>query len=226
MVVAADLREESLTHYSSERSITLAADVVAPSTGQTLVEKALSFGTERVDVLFNNAGIALFKPAEEYTDTEWSRVIDVNLNGAWFVASAVGRQMIAQRGGAILNTASGAGLAGISNGVAYVASKHGLVGMTRALAVEWGRFGIRVNALAPGFTSTEMSEVFRVQSPDAYAARARRVPLGRSGQVEEQAAMALFLNSEEASYVSGLIAAVDGGTHALSAGYLPPALGE
>lgn len=224
-VIANDLDVSALQARPDERLVAVAGDVTDPATGEVLAAAALDVGTGRVDALFNNAGITLFKPAEEYGIEEWDRVIAVNLSACWYVASAVGKVMIGQRRGAILNTASGAGLAGIANGVAYVASKHGVVGLTRALATDWGRFGIRVNALAPGFTMTAMSEVFRQQSPEAYAARASRVPLHRAGEVAEQAAMALFLNSDESSYTSGLIAVVDGGTHALSAGYKPPAPG-
>jgi NAD(P)-dependent dehydrogenase (short-subunit alcohol dehydrogenase family) len=226
-VVANDVRESALEGLDAEFLATAVGDVSDPATADRLTESALAFGTGRIDALFNNAAMVLYKRAQDYTVEEWLRVMDVNLNSCFFVASAVGRIMIEQRSGAILNTASGAGLAGITDNIAYVASKHGVVGLTRALAVDWGPYGVRVNALAPGFTMTRMTEQFREQSPDLYSARAAKVPLeGRAGQVDEQAAVALFLNSPEASYVSGLIAAVDGGTHALSAGYAPRQLGE
>ncbi|GAA1931001.1 glucose 1-dehydrogenase [Microbacterium aoyamense] len=221
-VVAGDLDTSRLDRLRHPNLISLPGDVTDPTTADALVSAALDIGTGRIDALFNNAGIALFAPAEELENAQWDRVIAVNLSACWYVASAVGRVMIAQRGGAILNTASGAGLAAVTDGLAYVASKHGVVGLTRSLAVDWGRYGIRVNALAPGFTSTGMTESFREQAPDLYAARASRVPLGgRAGTIDEQVAMALFLNSDEASYTTGLIAVVDGGTHALSAGYSP-----
>jgi NAD(P)-dependent dehydrogenase (short-subunit alcohol dehydrogenase family) len=227
LIIANDINTQALAQLEDgDRIVNVAADVSDPRTGEKLVTAAGQFGSGRIDTLFNNAGISLFKPAETYTVEEWDRVMAVNLNACWYVASAIGKVMINQRGGTILNTASGAGMVGIANNVAYVASKHAVVGLTRALAIEWGRFGIRVNALAPGFTDTPMSELFKVQSPELFAERGKRVPLGRPGRVEEQAAMALFLNSDESSYTTGLIAQVDGGTHALSAGYNPPSLEE
>jgi len=223
IVIANGRRSDAFIGRTEPNLHVVTGDVSDPATARSLVDKAMHV-SGRIDALFNNAGKGLFKPAEETTDEEWLELINVNLTGAWFVASAVGKVMIAQgEGGAILNTGSGAGTAGITHGVAYVASKHGLTGLTRALATDWGRYGIRVNAIAPGFTLTPMTEVFRDENPEAYAERASRCPLGRSGEVREQTAMALFLNSDEASYTSGLIAVVDGGTHAMSAGYKPPA---
>jgi NAD(P)-dependent dehydrogenase (short-subunit alcohol dehydrogenase family) len=223
IVIANGRRPDALLDRPEPNLHVVPGDVSDPATASRLVEEAMRV-SGRIDTLFNNAGKGLFKAAEETSDDEWLELININLNGAWYVASAVGKIMIAQGdGGAILNVGSGAGIAGITHGVAYVASKHGLTGLTRALATDWGRYGIRVNALAPGFTLTPMTEVFRDENPEAYAERASRCPLGRSGEVREQTAMALFLNSDHASYTSGLIAVVDGGTHAMSAGYKPPA---
>ncbi len=200
-------------------AVCVAGDISDPATAQRIVEAALgAFG--RIDILVNNAGIADLGAAESLPHDRWRRVVDVNLSGAFYVAQAVGVQMIAQsQGGAIVNTASMAGVAGMPDHIAYVASKHGVVGMTKALAVEWAEYGIRVNALCPGLTDTEIVRHATEQSPEIMGARARRTLFGRLATADEQAAMICFLVSSDASYVSGLIANVDGGGLALYSGY-------
>ncbi|WP_461089905.1 SDR family NAD(P)-dependent oxidoreductase [Streptomyces incanus] len=184
-----------------------------------MVDSARDFGGGRIDALFNNAGVSRARPTAEVDDATWSHVMGVNNDAAFHVVTAVGRVMIEQGHGAVLNTASVAGTHGLPGNVPYVVSKHAVVGLTRALAVEWGVHGLRVNALCPGLTATGMNTRVRVVSSGYWESREAVVPLRRAGTAEEQAAIALFLNSEEASYVSGLIAEVDGGTHALYAGY-------
>ena len=174
----------------------------------------------RVDVLVNNAGLSTFAPAEELAIETWRKAIAVNLDGAFFWAQTVAvASMIPNRAGVIVNVASGAGLAAIPNNVAYVASKHGVVGLTKALAVEWGRYGIRVNCLCPGVTETDMIRSDAAKHPALFAERRKRVPLGRSAQPIEQAEAILFLSAPEASYVHGLIMNVDGGQQALFSGF-------
>ncbi len=173
-----------------------------------------------IDVLFNNAGLAMHRKADDFSVTEWRRMIAVNLDGIFFWAQTVGRQtMIPRQSGVIINTASMAGLAGIPNDIAYVAAKHGVVGITKALAVEWGGYGIRVNCLCPGITETEMVRAVSEENPVLFADRKRRVPMGRPATPEEQAESVLFMASDAASYINGLILNNDGGQLALFSGY-------
>lgn len=145
----------------------------------------------------------------------WARQIAVNLSGTFNACQAFGSVMVERGSGAIVNVASTAGLFGVPGMAAYSAAKHGVVGLTRALAVEWGRAGVRVNCICPGATLTSM---LRATSEDYRAERVRRVPLNRLGEPGEQVAVALFLASDAASYVTGAIVPVDGGVSAMAPG--------
>jgi NAD(P)-dependent dehydrogenase (short-subunit alcohol dehydrogenase family) len=172
-----------------------------------------------IDVLVNNAGVMVRSPAEELTSQAWRRAMAINLDGVFFWAHAVATaSMIPRRRGAIVNVASLAGLVAIPNGAAYVASKHGVVGLTKALALDWGRYNIRVNALCPGMTWTDLSKADRERNPAMFVERERRIPLGRAAWPEEQAEVIAFLASSEASAVHGLIMNVDGGNLAMHSG--------
>ncbi|MDF3310785.1 SDR family NAD(P)-dependent oxidoreductase [Rhodococcus sp. T2V] len=218
-VVANDISRDRIESLESERVTVIAADVSEASAAGRLTAEALTMRGGRIDALFNNAGIGSAGPAVDIGAEEWRRVMAINIDAAFQLAASVGRVMIRRGGGAILNTASVAGTMGLPGRVPYVVSKHAVVGLTRALAVEWGVHGVRVNALCPGLTETAMSERLRREAPDYWAKREAVVPLRRAGTSAEQAAAALFLNSEEASYISGLIAEADGGAHALYSGY-------
>jgi NAD(P)-dependent dehydrogenase (short-subunit alcohol dehydrogenase family) len=162
----------------------------------------------RVDILVNNAGIGTAYPATRETPEQFRQVIDVNLNGCYWMAQACGRVM--QPGSSIVNISSMLGLttAGLPQ-AAYAASKAGLIGLTRDLAQQWtGRKGIRVNALAPGFFTSEMTDAY----PDAYIeSQMPRVLVGRKGEPEELAAALIFLVSDAGGYVTGTTIPVEGG---------------
>jgi NAD(P)-dependent dehydrogenase (short-subunit alcohol dehydrogenase family) len=182
-------------------------DVSDPESCQRMVDEAMrEFG--RVDVLVNNAGVGTAVPATRETPAEFRQVIDVNLNGCYWMAQACGRVM--EPGSSIVNISSVLGIttAGLPQ-AAYAASKAGLIGLTRDLAQQWtGRRGIRVNALAPGFFASEMTE----QYPEGYLdAMAPRIPAGRKGDAHELSATAVWLASPAAGYVTGQTIAVDGG---------------
>ncbi|MFI9506155.1 SDR family NAD(P)-dependent oxidoreductase [Nocardia sp. NPDC052566] len=197
----------ALVEERGRRALTVQADVAEPADAQRIADAAVAeFG--RVDVLINNAGIASAVPASRETPEQFREIIDVNLHGAYWVAQACGRVM--PRGSAILNIASVAGLvSGQLPQAAYSASKAGLMGLTRDLAVQWtGRKGIRVNALVPGYFPTEMGEQF----PDGYIdSRIPLLPAGRAGDLTELAACAVFLCSPAAGYITGASLVVDGG---------------
>lgn len=224
-VVASDLNLHALEDSAQPGLVAVAADVTAETTPASLAEAALKLSPhDRIDSLFNCAGILSLTPASELARSEWDRVLDVNLTSYFSVTRAVGVVMQKARKGTILNVASIAGSHGVPTGLAYSVSKHGVIGLTRTLAMEWAPYGIRVNALSPGFTSSGMTEDFRAAEPERYADRLSRVPLGRAGTAEEQAEMALFLNSDSAPYATGMNVELDGGGHALYSGYAPAKL--
>ena len=200
--VTGQLVEAAGRRYAYEQT-----DVTEPEQCDRLVQKAIdSFG--RVDVLINNAGLGWAKPASRETPAEFRRVIDVNLNGAYWMAQAFGRA--AKDGGAIVNISSVLGLrpSGLPQ-AAYAASKAGMIGLTRDLAAQWtGRKGIRVNALAPGYFPSEMSDLMPEAESEMVKAMA---PAGRLGDPAELAAAAVFLASDASSYVTGITLPVDGG---------------
>ena len=196
-----------LVEQAGRRALTVATDVSDPDSCTNLVALAMEeFG--RVDVLVNNAGIGTAMPATRETPEQFRQVIDVNLNGCYWMAQACGRVM--QPGSSIINISSVLGLttAGLPQ-AAYASSKAGLIGMTRDLAQQWtGRKGIRVNAIAPGFFESEMTD----QYPDGYLdSQAPRIPVGRKGDPAELAAAVVFLASDAAGYVTGQTLPVDGG---------------
>lgn len=175
------------------------------------------------DVLVNNAGIMRRASAEEMTIDAWRDVVSVNLDGTFYWSTEVARRsMLPRRTGAIVNVASLAGLVGIPSAAPYVASKHAVVGLTKALAVDWGQYNIRINAICPGMTWSNLSKADLVRNPDMFVERERRIPLGHAAEPDEQAQTILFLASKDASYVHGSIVSVDGGQLALSSGHVAP----
>ncbi|MBZ2179990.1 MAG: SDR family oxidoreductase [Acidobacteriota bacterium] len=169
-----------------------------------------------IDILVNNAGVSWGQPAEQMPLDKWRQVLDTNLTGAFLFAQAAGRQMIARRRGVILNIASIAGMRGsMPRGIhaaAYTASKGGLIALTKELAAKWAGYGIRVNAIAPGYFPSRMTE--RIL-PGMQEDLARHVPLGRAGRAGELKGVAVFLCSDAAGYVTGQTLAVDGGATAV-----------
>jgi NAD(P)-dependent dehydrogenase (short-subunit alcohol dehydrogenase family) len=187
--------------------VAVQADVAVPEDAQRVVDEAMS-ALGRVDVLVNNAGIGTAVPATREQPDEFRKVIDINLNGSYWMAQACGRVM--QPGSSIVNIGSvlGSTTAGLPQ-AAYASSKAAIIGLTRDLAQQWtGRKGIRVNALAPGFFASEMTD----QYPDGYLDQMMwRVPTGRPGDPRELTAALLFLAGEASSYVTGVVLPVDGG---------------
>jgi NAD(P)-dependent dehydrogenase (short-subunit alcohol dehydrogenase family) len=197
----------SLVEKAGRSAIAVATDVTSPEACQSLVDEAITaFG--HVDVLINNAGIGTAVPAMHETSEQFQRVIDVNLSGSYWMAQACGRVM--KPSSSIINISSVLGLttAGLPQ-AAYAASKAGLIGLTRDLAQQWtGRRGIRVNAIAPGFFRSEMTDEYPVGYLESQQAR---IPMGRMGDPRELAATAVFLASDAAGYITGQTIPVDGG---------------
>jgi len=165
----------------------------------------------RLDVLVNNAGTSMIGPSEALPEEGWRLTIDTNLTGAFFCAQAAARVMIPQRRGVILNISSILGQVGLPKRAAYCASKHGLIGLTKVLAAEWARYGIRVASLDPAYIKTSMDERDQASGDYTNADIERRTPAGRFGTVEEVARVAAFLVSDDASYITGSCVTVDGG---------------
>ncbi|GAA1480011.1 glucose 1-dehydrogenase [Gordonia sinesedis] len=189
------------------KALPVATDVVDPAACQAAIDTAMdSFG--HVDVLINNAGVGTAVPATRETPDQFRSVIDINLNGSYWMAQAVGKVMTP--GSSIVNISSILGLTTANlPQAAYSASKAAIIGLTRDLAQQWGsRRGIRVNAIAPGFFESEMTEGY---APGYIDSQMPRVTLGRTGDPAELAATAIWLSSRAGGYVNGQTIAVDGG---------------
>jgi NAD(P)-dependent dehydrogenase (short-subunit alcohol dehydrogenase family) len=190
------------------RCLAVRVDVANPEDCDRVVQETVD-QLGKVDVLINNAGVGTAVPATRETPDEFRRVIDINLNGSYFMAQACGRAM-RDGGGSIVNIGSVIGsTTAFLPQAAYASSKAAIIGLTRDLAQQWtGRKGIRVNALAPGFFESEMTD----QYPDGYIESMMvRVPAGRKGEARELVAAAVFLASEASSYITGALLPVDGG---------------
>ncbi len=189
-------------------------DVSSRADVETLIQKTLSaYG--RIDCALNNAGIeSRISNTADITEEEFDRQIAVNLKGVWLCLKYELPQMVKQGGGAIVNTSSGAGIAGAPGWSAYSAAKHGVVGITRCAAVEYARSGIRVNAVCPGPIDSPMGKRIAADNPGYRDLLIAHTPNGRLGRPEEVAEAAVWLCSDAASLVNGSILAVDGGTSA------------
>ena len=163
----------------------------------------------KIDVLVNNAGVSIRRGALEHTEDDWDAVIETNLVGAWFVAQKTARTMADRGGGSIINVASIFGSHGGNRIASYVTSKHGLIGLTRALAIDLAPYGIRVNALAPGFFVTDMTAGLLASSTGN--AIKSRVPMGRFGDLSDLDGPLLLLASDAGRYLTGAVIPVDGG---------------
>lgn len=186
----------------------LKGDVADPETAKRIAELIKTDFDKKVDILVNNAGITNDKLMMRMSDEDFTKVINANLNGAFYMMKELSALMVKKRSGSIINMASVSGLKGNPAQVNYSASKAGIVGMTLSAAKELGRRGIRVNAIAPGFIETDMTAVLTDEQKDNAA---KNITLGRLGQPEDIANAALFLASGMSSYVTGQVISVDGG---------------
>lgn len=192
------------------RSLARSCDVTSRRSIEELADAAVrEFG--KVDILVNNAGTAITKAAEELTEEDWDKVVDVDLKGVFFCSVVFGRQMIAQGGGKIVNIASILGLVGDKQVLPYCVAKGGVIQMTRALALEWAKYKIQVNALCPGYVRTAMNEADIVANERIYKHIVGKTPMRRLGEVEELVGPLVFLASDASSYMTGQTLVIDGG---------------
>ena len=213
-VVITARREQWLNEAEQElkgQGVTVHAmicDVADAVSVEQIVQQTLS-ACGKIDVLVNNAGLTWGAPAENMPLDRWHQVIEANITGTFLMSQAVGRHMLERKKGAIVNMASVAGLGGGQlNTVGYNASKAAVINLTRALAIEWAKKGIRVNCIAPAMFRTRMTEAILDR---AEADVAGTMPMGRIGKPGELAPSVLFLASEGASYITGQVIAIDGG---------------
>jgi NAD(P)-dependent dehydrogenase (short-subunit alcohol dehydrogenase family) len=203
----------SLIKNEGGESIFVESDVSHAVDAQRLVNTAIeTYG--KLDILFNNAGINLEKTVTETSEDDWSRVINVNLKGVFLCSKYAIPEMIRNGGGVIINTASIRGLVGQYHLAAYCASKGGVVLLTKAMALDYGQDNIRVNCVCPGGIETPMHKAFlaTLAHPERETEEMlKKIPLGRIGEPEDVARVALFLASDESAYLTGLAIPVDGG---------------
>ena len=214
-VAAADVDREGAERTAEEvrrlgrRALALDVDVTDWSGVEAMARAAVD-GLGRLDIAFNVPGINVRKPALELTPEEFRRIVDVNLIGVFHCARAVGAWMVAQGGGRMVNVASIYGHVGLEGQVAYAATKHAVVGLTRVLALEWAPHNVRVNALAPGYVHTDLTGPLVADAP-RYQALVGRTPQARFAEPWEIVGPALFLVSDASTFVTGSSLVVDGG---------------
>lgn len=192
-------------------SIPIRVDVSDEIEVKDLVRKVLS-EYRKVDILVNNAGISQlnYTPTEDSSVEEWDRTIRINLKGTFLCCKYIGKQMIESGGGSIINISTTAGITGVSRAPAYCASKAGVILLTKSLALEWAQYHIRVNAIAPHYLETGLTEGLRA-SEKVYEGLIKQIPMKRFGKPEEIIGAVLLLSSPASSYITGSVIVVDGG---------------
>lgn len=196
---------------TGRRWIAVQADITDEDQVKTLAERAASeFG--RVDILINNAGVSQlsYTATEDLSKAEWDNIIGINLTGTFLCCKHVGKEMIKGGGGSIINIATTAGITGVPRAPAYSASKAGVILLTKSLALEWARHHIRVNAIAPHYLETPLTEGLRA-SGKVYAGLVKQIPMRRFGKPSEMIGAVLFLSSQASTYTTGTVIVADGG---------------
>lgn len=178
---------------------------------QRICEESIKLLDNRVDILLNGAGIQFRCPAADFPAEKWSRILSVNLDAVFFMSQAIGKEMLRQKYGKIINIASMLAFFGGVNIPAYTASKGAVGQLTKALSNEWAQYGVNVNAIAPGYMATELTDTMKKTDPKQYAAITDRIPKQRWGNQEDLQGISVFLASDASSYITGAVIPVDGG---------------
>lgn len=203
--------KESAKEFSDmgARALPIAADVTRPEEVEKVVSQALSeFG--KIDILVNNVGTYIGKPIVESTPEEYFTLINTNLTSTYLCSRAVGKHMVERQKGKVINMAAALGALGANNASAYCASKGGVIQLTRALAVEWAKYNICVNAIAPGTMETEITKAM-LEDPSVKKAVLAKIPMKRIGQPSDLLGVVIFLASSASDYITGQTIFVDGG---------------
>lgn len=221
-VVLGDINPQSVTAVAAEvesaggRALAMTCDVTCAEQVVALIEAATSsYG--RLDVLFNNAGGSVVKPLEAFSNADFHHVVALNLGSMFYGVQAALPVMLAQGGGTILSTTSGAGLGAVPGLAVYGAAKAGMIALTRSIAAEYGTRGIRANIISPGSMDTVAFRAWLDSLPGSDEDYFRQIPSGRLGTADDIARVACFLASDYASYINGIVVPVDGGVSALLA---------
>ncbi|MDI3533775.1 MAG: 2-dehydro-3-deoxy-D-gluconate 5-dehydrogenase [Thermosediminibacterales bacterium] len=213
-VAVSDIDIKKAEHVSKTLSdmgiiVPFEVDVTKVASIEKLVDDVVS-RFKRIDILVNHAGLNIRKPAVEFTEKDWDTVINTNLKGIFFMAQKVGKVMIKQKKGKIINTASVSAVRGHPNLAIYAASKGGVQQLTKVLANEWAKFNINVNAIGPGYTMTGQTMKF-LSNQKTFKSILDKIPMGRLGTPEDMAKAVLFLASEASDYITGHTLFVEGG---------------
>ncbi len=213
-IICVDLNSDTVNAVAKKvkelgrKSLALAYDITNNDNIKKLVAEAVK-EMGRIDILVNCAGVAILDDAENISAEAWKKTIDINLSGTFFMSQEVGRVMIKQKSGKIINMASQGGLIALNNHVAYNSSKGGVIMMTKVLACEWAEFNIQVNAISPTVILTELGK--KAWAGEVGEAMKKKIPAGRFGYPEEVAAAAVFLASDAANLITGSNLVLDGG---------------
>ena len=199
---------ETLAERTGRKVIPITADVTDGSQVESMTEQAIG-GLGGLDIL-NNAGINIRQPTLEQSEDNFRKILDTNLVGAFLVAQAVGKHLVAQKRGSVINVASMLGMVGLAQRPGYTSSKGGLIQLTRTMALEWAPAGVRANALCPGPFETEINTPV-LSDPEANRFFLDRIPLGRWGKPDELAGAIIFMASDASSFMTGATLTVDGG---------------
>lgn len=210
-VIVFDQDQDNVKKINSSQNPNFKAklvDITKKAEIDQIVEEVIN-EYQRIDVLVNSAGVARLAMAVEANEKDWDLTMDVNVKGLFFMSQAVGRQMIKQNNGRIINIASQAGVVGFERHAAYTASKASVIGLTKVLAMEWAKYGVLVNAISPTIIMTELGK--KAWAGPVGDDMKKRIPLGRFGEPEEIANCAFFLASAQSSLITGTNLVADGG---------------
>jgi len=201
------------------KALAVKCDVSQSAEVRKAVREVLDKFNKKIDILVNNAGVTILYPPEELPEHVWNKTIDTNLKGTFLCCQAVGREMIKQKSGKIVNISSLSGLFGGPSRAAYCSSKGGVILLTKSLAADWGKYNVNVNVVCPGYTETPRLSELKTKNPETYERRLKRIPLQRPNIPEDIAEVVVFLASHASDNIHGSVLIIDGGISSVHPGY-------